>query len=44
MIKNKLTLSFITYSEIGKLDSVGRIKKILDIVILIQYKNIFTKL
>ena len=30
---NKLTLSFITYSEISKLSSIARVKKILDIVL-----------
>ena len=33
MSKNKLTLSFIPYSDISKLDSVKRVKKILDIVL-----------
>ena len=34
MKSNKnLTLSFVTYSEIAKLDAVGRVKKILDIVL-----------
>ena len=33
MAKNKLTLSFIPYADISKLDSVHRIKKILDIVL-----------
>jgi len=33
MAKNKLTLSFVPYSEIAKLSSVERIKKILDIVL-----------
>lgn len=33
MAKNRLTLSFIPYSEIAKLSSVARIKKILDIVL-----------
>ncbi|MFH1307349.1 MAG: DUF2073 domain-containing protein [archaeon] len=33
MSKNKLTLSFIPYSEIENLDSVKRVKKILDIVL-----------
>lgn len=32
-MKNKLTLSFIPYSDIAKLESVKRIKKILDIVL-----------
>ena len=31
--KSNLTLSFITYGEIAKLDSVKRVKKILDIVL-----------
>jgi len=31
--KNRITLSFIPYSDIAKLDSVARIKKILDIVL-----------
>jgi len=31
--KKNLTLSFITYSEIAKLDSQRRIKKILDIIL-----------
>ncbi len=33
MAKNKLTLSFISYSEIEKLDSTARIKKIMDKVL-----------
>ena len=32
-MKNKLTLSFIPYSEIDRLDSTKRIKKILDVVL-----------
>lgn len=32
-MKSGLTLSFITYSEIAKLNAVARIKKILDIVL-----------
>ena len=31
--KNRITLSFIPYSDISKLESVGRIKRILDIVL-----------
>ena len=31
--KNRLTLSFIPYSEISKLESVDRVKKVLDIVL-----------
>ncbi|MCX6748990.1 MAG: DUF2073 domain-containing protein [Candidatus Pacearchaeota archaeon] len=34
MSKDKLTLSFIPYADVSKLDSVKRIKKILDIVLL----------
>ncbi|MBU1136222.1 MAG: DUF2073 domain-containing protein [Nanoarchaeota archaeon] len=30
---NKLTLSFVPYADISRLDSVGRIKKILDMVL-----------
>lgn len=33
MTKNKLTLSFIPYSDIADLNSVKRVKKILDIVL-----------
>ena len=33
MARNKLTLSFIPYSDISKLDGVHRVKKILDIVL-----------
>lgn len=33
MAKNKLTLSFIPYSDIERLDSTKRIKKIMDIVL-----------
>lgn len=33
MTKNKLTLSFMSYSQIEKLNSTARIKKILDIVL-----------
>lgn len=32
-MKTNLTLSFITYSEIGKLKSTERVKKILDIIL-----------
>ena len=33
MKNNKLTLSVLSYPQIGKLDSIARIKKILDIVL-----------
>ena len=33
MIKDKLTLSFMPYADIAKLDSVHRVKKILDIIL-----------
>ena len=32
-MKNKLTLSFIPYSDIARLKSIDRVKKILDIVL-----------
>lgn len=31
--KNKLTLSFVTYSDVGKLNSIERVKRLLDIVL-----------
>lgn len=33
MAKNKLTLSFIPYADIAKLESISRVKKILDVVL-----------
>lgn len=33
MVKNNLTLSFIPYTEISKLKSVDRVKKVLDIIL-----------
>lgn len=33
IIKNRLTLRFVTYSEISKLDGNGRIKKLLDDIV-----------
>lgn len=32
-IKNRLTLRFVTYSEMSKLDSNGRVKKLLDNIV-----------
>ena len=33
MVKNRLTLNFIAYSEIEKMKSMDRVKKVLDIVL-----------